>query len=358
VKLRVIILGDAISNHVIKWARGVSAYGHMVKVISCGGRAIDGIDSVILGRRMGGPAGFLRQLAAALREIRRFKPNLIHAFQTTGYGLWGAKSQTAVPKVLTPLGSDIASCAHRGVVYRSYLRYVLKRFDYFTTPSRFLKEVLMSFNAVKDERVSVIPFGVEIPERFREARFNDPVRIVYMKHLLPVYGPHILLKALAVIREKGLPIKLDMFGHDYESGWIRKLADELSVSGMVEFMGWIEMDLVLERLLEYDFMVMPSLSESFGVAALDAAAVGLPVIASNVGGIPEIIKDGETGMLVPPNNPRGLAEAIMKMATDVELRKRMGTAARKRAAELFAWSDNLRAMMSLYDRAVAGKEHA
>jgi glycosyltransferase involved in cell wall biosynthesis len=132
----------------------------------------------------------------------------------------------------------------------------------------------------------------------------------------------------------------------------------LSVSGMVEFMGWIEMDLVLERLLEYDFMVMPSLSESFGVAALDAAAVGLPVIASNVGGIPEIIKDGETGMLVPPNNPRGLAEAIMKMATDVELRKRMGTAARKRAAELFAWSDNLRAMMSLYDRAVAGKEHA
>lgn len=351
---RIVILGDASSNHIIRWARGAVSHGYHVNVISCGGNEIEGIRTTIFGENPGGLRNFLRYFGQVKKEIKKCTPDLIHSFQATGYGLWGTV-RIGCPKILTPLGSDIMQTEQRGFLYQKYVQYVLKRHDCFTTPSRFLMDKLNSLYSVTKEKTSAIPFGVELPDAAKVHEERKPVKIVYMKHLLPVYGPQILLEAAVIARKQGVPVKLDMYGHEHESGWVREMADRLDVASMLELKGWIDMDKVMTRLLEYDIMVMPSLLESFGVAALEASAVGLPVVATTVGGIPEIVRHNETGILVPPNDAKSLAGAIIKLASDVELRKKMGEAGRKFAAARYRWHDNLNEMMELYRKLIESK---
>jgi glycosyltransferase involved in cell wall biosynthesis len=101
-----------------------------------------------------------------------------------------------------------------------------------------------------------------------------------------------------------------------------------------------------------DLFVNPSRAESFGVAALEAAASGLPVVASRVGGLPEIVAEGETGLLVPPEDPAALAEALSGLIRSPERRRELGQAARARAVERYDWQRCARAMERLYEATV------
>src|SRR5207245_5777728 len=99
------------------------------------------------------------------------------------------------------------------------------------------------------------------------------------------------------------------------------------------FLGWQpRLDDLLAR---WDVFALPSREEAFGIAALEAMAAGRPVVATRVGGLPELIEDGLTGLLVPPDDPAALAAALARLAADPALRARMGQAARERAAACF-----------------------
>jgi glycosyltransferase involved in cell wall biosynthesis len=98
---------------------------------------------------------------------------------------------------------------------------------------------------------------------------------------------------------------------------------------------------------------MPSKDESFGVAAVEASATGLPVVASNVGGIPEVVVDNVTGYLVEKKNMEKLAEAIEKLIHDPRLRLEMGKAGREFVEREYVWKDNLVAMKNLYEKILA-----
>ena len=95
---------------------------------------------------------------------------------------------------------------------------------------------------------------------------------------------------------------------------------------------------------------MPSISEGFGVAALEAMATGLPVVATNVGGIPEIVDSGKTGLLVEPGNVRGLSQALASYLQSKTLRTNHGSEARIRAKKMFSWPQNVTAMETLYKK--------
>ncbi len=101
----------------------------------------------------------------------------------------------------------------------------------------------------------------------------------------------------------------------------------------------------------------PSRAESFGVAALEAAASGLPVVASRVGGLPEVVADGETGLLVEPDDPAALAAALSALIHNPERRRAMSAAARAHAVARYDWHACARAMERLYE-ATLGTSHA
>lgn len=351
---KIVILGYSGSVHIIRWARGINLSGFDVTVISSGGPEIAGLRTIIYGRT-GHAADYFRFYSRVQKEIKSINPHLIHAFQTTGYGLWGA-GKFNCPKLLTALGSDILLTGGRTALHRYYSRYVLKRYSAFTAPSEFLKRKMNELSSFTSGNTTVIPFGVELPDCFKVHQENSPVRLVYMKLLSKIYGPHLLLEALSYLKKSKINVRLDMYGSGPEETSLREMADRLGIAENVSFKGWLDMNLVATKYLEYDIMVMPSLSESFGVAALEASAAGLPVVATNIGGIPEAVMNGVTGILVKPGDAEVLAGGIKRLAENVELRKKMGEAGRKYVSERFNWQDNLNQMLQLYSGLMRSKE--
>jgi glycosyltransferase involved in cell wall biosynthesis len=114
-----------------------------------------------------------------------------------------------------------------------------------------------------------------------------------------------------------------------------------------------ERDDVPQLLAGADVFVLSTLSEGMPISVLEAMATGLPVVASAVGGIPEVVVDGETGLLVPPRDPEALAEALRTLLADAALRRRLGQAGRRRAQELFDVPRFRRDHLALYDRLLA-----
>jgi D-inositol-3-phosphate glycosyltransferase len=117
----------------------------------------------------------------------------------------------------------------------------------------------------------------------------------------------------------------------------------------VRFLGAIEHENLADYYALADICVVPSRTETFGLVALEAQALGTPVVASAVGGLTEIISDGETGILVADRHPQAFAEAIASLLDDAALRERMGEAARIRAAT-FTWARAVERMAAIYSR--------
>jgi glycosyltransferase involved in cell wall biosynthesis len=107
---------------------------------------------------------------------------------------------------------------------------------------------------------------------------------------------------------------------------------------------------VEEVLVGADLFLLPSESESFGLAALEAMSCEVPVIASQAGGLPEVVVDGETGYLCPVGDVEGMAEAALRLLGDEELRRKMGEAARRRAVEVFSQDAVVRRYRAIYQR--------
>ena len=117
------------------------------------------------------------------------------------------------------------------------------------------------------------------------------------------------------------------------------------------FVGKVDRQALLNEYREADFLVLPSLFEPFGIVLLEAMATGLPVVASRVGGIPEVVRDGRTGILVEPANARALADALMELCRDENLRITMGADAKDRAAA-FDWKTITPRILSIYQEAL------
>jgi glycosyltransferase involved in cell wall biosynthesis len=127
---------------------------------------------------------------------------------------------------------------------------------------------------------------------------------------------------------------------------------EQGTCGAITFLG--SLPLIEEVLVGADLFLLPSASESFGLSALEAMACHVPVIATAVGGLPEVVADGETGYLFPVGDVDSMAEAAIRLLSDDELRTRFGRAARRRAVEHFDQDRVVARYREIYDRVVAG----
>ncbi len=196
----------------------------------------------------------------------------------------------------------------------------------------------------------MIPFGVDAPEKIPDPPPSRPVRLCYLKLHRAVYGPDILIEALSIVKRSIPDIHLSMAGSGEMTGQLRAMVDERGLCENVSFCGFIDHSKIASFIAQHHFLVMPSLSESFGVAVLEAAACGRPAISTRVGGIPEVVKDGESGILVPPGDVNALARAILSLAQDTDKCRRMGETSRAFVEREYQWQHSLDLMSDLYDR--------
>lgn len=204
-----------------------------------------------------------------------------------------------------------------------------------------------------DPRATVVYPGIDVSIFPATRRAHQGVVLGAACRLDLIKGLTYLFEALAKLTPEFPDLRLEIAGDgDFRSS-LEQEVERLGISRRVSFLGW-RTDLP-EVMAGWDIFVLPSLDEGLPIAALEAMAAGLPVIASAVGGLCELVKDGETGWLVPPAVPAELVLRLRKLIQDSGQREAMGIAGRQRALRDFALSTMVERTMAVYDGLLAEK---
>jgi glycosyltransferase involved in cell wall biosynthesis len=207
------------------------------------------------------------------------------------------------------------------------------------------------------EKLQVVRCGIDprafAPPRVRTA--GGPLRILTVARLVPGKGHALLLEALAALREQGVHTETTFVGDGPEREPLERLAAELDLD--VRLAGAVGQDELPAYYEHAQLFCLPTFAEGLGVVLLEAMASGLPVVSARVMGVPEVVQDGETGVLVNPGRPGLLAGAIAWLADAPELRERMGRAGRRWVEDEFGIDEAADALAALLDGDVnaAGK---
>jgi len=295
---------------------------------------------------------YLKVLPILKEKIRLFKPDILHAHYISGYGTLGALSGFH-PFVASVWGSDIFDFPHKSFLHKKLIEFNLKKADKILSTSHIMAIEIKKYTP---KEVTVTPFGIDM-DKFRpmsvESLFREKdIVIGTIKALDEKYGIEYLLKSFAILRDKysNLSLKLLIVGEGKDEEILQNLSKRLCIEKETIFTGKIDFNEVPKYHNMLDIFVSVSTldSESFGVAIIEAGACEKPVVVSNVGGLPEVVKDGVTGLIVPSKDEEKTAEAIEKLILNKTIRDEMGKSARKRVQKLFNWNNNVTQMIEIY----------
>jgi glycosyltransferase involved in cell wall biosynthesis len=198
--------------------------------------------------------------------------------------------------------------------------------------SQGLARYLAETEGFDEEDFEIVHYGVTARNAALPYQGSEP-RLLCVGRLIPIKGHLVLLRALAQARMSVPRITLDVAGRGPLEPALKSYARELGLDQAVHFLGFVS---PVQRALEdAAILVVPSIGEGFGMVALEAMERGRPVVASAVGGLPEIVADGETGLVVPAGDAEALGLAIIALASDLERAGAMGLAGRERALAEF-----------------------
>ncbi len=358
--MRVIYLADAPYIHTQRWVRHFVQRGWDAHVISFRPGEIEGATvHYVDGFEAIGKARYVVQARRVRALIESLHPDLLHALHLTSYGFLAGLSGFQ-PSIVSVWGTDVLEAPTVTPLHRWITRHALARAGAITATGARLAAATVPY-APKGKPIHIIPYGVDL-ERFaphpRADRTGARITIGAVSRLSPEKGFAYLLRAVASLRDQGVELDVVLAGDGPSRAALERLADELGLREHVEFVGEIAHDDVPAVLQRLDIFAMPSTWEGFGVSALEASAMELPIVASNIHGIPDVVLDGETGLLLPPADVGALADAIARLATDATLRRAMGVAGRAYVVREYRWQDNAALMERLYAEMTAPRESA
>src|SRR5437899_6661892 len=282
-----------------------------------------------------------KEFRAALLE---FQPELLHAHFATEPTAAARElaAELRVPFTFTAHGYDIyrkppadfadraAAAAAVVTVSEANARYIVKNFG------------------VPTAHIHVIPCGVD-GERFSpHGERLEPPHVVCVARLRPVKNLGLLLEACAVLQSRGVEFRCVLVGDGPCRDELEAIRARLGLSGVVELVGAAEQAEVLAWWRRATIAALPSTSGGMPVSLMEAAACGRPAVATAVGGIPELVEDGVTGLLVPVGDTQALAAALEQSLRNPELAARMGVAARRRVEERFSLMGQVDRLLALW----------
>jgi L-malate glycosyltransferase len=348
--VRVVYLADAPYIHTQRWVHHFVRLGWDAHVISFRPAEIEGATvHYVDGFEAIGKARYVVHARRVRALIESLKPDLLHALHLTSYGFLAGLSGFQ-PSIVSVWGTDVLEAPTLTPLHRWITRHALARAGAITATGLRLAEATLPY-VPEGKSVIVVPYGVDL-ERFaprpRDVRADGRVTVGAASRLSPEKGFAYLLRAVALLRDRGVEVDVVLAGDGPSRPALERLTDELGLRERVEFLGEVAHDAVPAVLQQLDIFAMPSTWEGFGVSALEASAIELPVVASNIHGIPDVVLDGETGILGPPTDLGALADAIARLADDAELRRSMGAAGRAFVEREYRWQDNAALMERLY----------
>jgi L-malate glycosyltransferase len=297
-------------------------------------------------------------LAARMIELAHAEPlDVLHAHYAVPHAVSAYLAQRALgqhaPKLLTTLHGTDVTVLGADPAFRDLVRLVVAASDGVTVPSRYLAEAALTNLGLDRQRViDVIPNFVDAG-RFAPApptAGRTPRVLTHVSSFRPLKRVDDVVRVFAGLRGE-VPARLDLVGDGPERARVEDLARTLGLDGEVRFLG--ERAELAPLLQQSDVFLFPSQSESFGLAALEAMACGVPVVASDVGGIGEVVRHGEAGFLAPMGDVAAMTRHVRALLTDDDLHARMARRARELAETRFAPAPAVDAYEAVYRRVLA-----
>jgi glycosyltransferase involved in cell wall biosynthesis len=353
-------------NQVLLTVNGLREIGHRAALVAHPGgelrkRASEGLELIPIAPRAE------MDLSAAWRFsrlLKRLRPDVVHAHDPHGVAMaalalsFGSASAG---------GRSPALVAARRVDFRlkanSFSRWKYRQVDCFIAASEAIRRMLLA-DGVEERRAMAIHEGIDV-ERVAKAPRVDVHEAFWLPHGAPVVGnvaalvPHKgqrdLIEAARIVVQQIPDARFVILGEGELREHLERLIREHHLEKHVLMPGF-RTD-VIGCIKGFDLFVLSSITEGLGTSLLDAMACGKPIVATRTGGIPEVVADGTTGLLVPPHDHESLAAAIVRMLREARLRQQMGEAGRARVGERFTAERMVAATADVY-AAVAGRPHA
>lgn len=270
-------------------------------------------------------------------KVHRLRPDVVHAHWIipAGFVAVVVGRLLKVPIIVTAHGSDAFGL--NGGVFRSMKNYTIKKVHAWTA------NTIETARAVSDtiprvgRKLHLIPMGVDVKKfasgdghMLRRDLDKHKQLLLFVGRIVKSKGVRYLIEAVAILKERGhSEIEVWIVGDGDEMSSIKNLTYKLGVEHYVRFLGSVPNEELTDYYAAADLFVTPSLSEGQGVTVIEAMAAGTPVIASNVGGIASVIKNGETGYLISPGDSQILADQIEKCVSKKNLDLVSASAAKK-----------------------------
>ena len=248
-------------------------------------------------------------------------------------------------------GEDRIASGRGGLINLAF-RFILRRASLVTVISKSLEHLARTYGY--KGQIQIVPNGVDI-DKFKtqnsELKIAKPAPVIItVSRLVFKNGIDILIEAISQLKTYNLQLKIVGIGPGESQ--LKNLARDLQASDRVQFLGNVTQEQLPSYLQSADIFVRPSRSEGLGTAFLEAMAAGLPVIATRVGGIPDFIVDGETGLFCS-EKPEDVAEKITILIKDHDLRERIAAGGRKLVLEKYDWKTIVEDMAKIFDKLTA-----
>ena len=354
--MRIAMISSGSSIHVKKIANALVERGHEITLYTLPNhdKLLGDFDKRIRVVKLPikGKLGYFLNAPFLRNALKKNPPDLINSHYASGYGTL-ARLVKRHPLALAVFGSDVFDYPFRS---RWNMRTIIRNLDFadvITSTSKVMADKIRVFYK-RDREIFITPFGVDldrfhpIPNEGNHERFE----IGIIKKIEKIYGFEVLFRSLKCLidDENVKNIHLSIYGRGSQTEYFSSVVAQMGLNDYVSFCGFIPNEDVPKVLSELDATCFPSIvDESFGVAAVEAMACGVPVVASDALGFTEVIEDGVTGFLVPKNDDKALAEALYKVyKMDGDARARMGQAGLTRAGKLY----DARLTMGIYENAI------
>lgn len=354
--MKICYLADINSAHTHKWLNYFVNKGYDIHVISLGEGEYPGVtvhslevqNNVMKEASDKSKLEYLKKIKKVRALIKEINPDILHAHYASSYGLLGAIANYH-PYMISVWGSDVYDFPIKSPIHKFIIKYNLKKADCILSTSNVMK---IETEKYTNKPIEVTPFGVDINKFIPKKVEKEEIVIGTIKTLEEKYGVEYLIKAFKEVKErnKDLELKLRIGGTGSQTDYLKELTKKLSIEKEVDFLGFVQPENVVKEFQNFDLAVFPSIldSESFGVAAVEAEACGVPVVVSDVGGLMESTKPNVTSLVAKKKSVEDLADKIENLVLNKELREKMGNDARKFVEENYNLEDNFNHVNEIY----------
>ena len=308
-------------------------------------------------------------LRAIKREIIEIDPDVVHAI-TSGfiYSPVVVFHQERYPSILTKYGIVAKemryykkSCERIHKKFFHYIfalysiineRYTISKIPNIIVQTPSIKNIISKWTKSK---IHIVPSGIEY-DKIEEIRsytsLNESPDIFFVNNLTKIKGVDILIKAIPTVIKSIPNLSVHIAGSGPQENELKLLTKKLNLENHIKFLGFISEEDKYQYYKACKIVVVPSRWDCQPFAPLDAAASGKPVVASRIGGIQDTVEDGKTGFLFEPGNIEDLAEKIITLLKDEELREEMGSVAKEKAKS-YDWKKIAERTVEIYKEVIA-----